>query len=99
FLVSLVVTVAREYLCADLGIRTVNAIRLEMARRLHVVSLDVFIRTPAGDLTSRFTTDLRAIEQVVGRSLPGVIGGGLSLAGSVGLLFVLEGGGGPPPAG
>jgi ATP-binding cassette subfamily B protein len=90
FLVSSMVTVAREYLCADLGVRTVNAIRLEMARRLHVISLDFFTRTPAGDLTSRFTADLRAIEQVVGRSLPGVIGGGLSLAVSAVLLFVLE---------
>jgi ATP-binding cassette subfamily B protein len=90
FLVSSVVTVAREYLCAGLGVRTVNAIRLEMARRLHVVSLDFFTHTPAGDLTSRFTADLRAIEQVVGRSLPGVIGGGLSLAVSIVLLFVLE---------
>jgi len=90
FLVSSVVTVAREYLWADLGVRTVNAIRLEMARRLHVVSLDFFTRTPAGDLTARFTADLRAIEQVVGRSLPGVIGGGLSLAVSAVLLFVLE---------
>jgi ABC-type multidrug transport system fused ATPase/permease subunit len=90
FLVSSVVTVAREYLCADLGVRTVNAIRVEMARRLHVVSLDFFTRTPAGDLTARFTADLRAIEQVVGRSLPGVIGGGLSLAVSAVVLFVLE---------
>jgi ATP-binding cassette subfamily B protein len=90
FLVSSVVTVAREYLCADLGLRTVNAIRLEMARRLHVVSLDFFARTPAGDLTSRFTADLRAIEEVVGRSLPAVIGAGLNLAISGALLFVLE---------
>jgi ATP-binding cassette, subfamily B, bacterial len=90
FLVSSVVAVGREYLCADLGVRTVNAIRLEMARRLHVVSLDFFARTPAGDLTSRFTADLRAIEQVVGRALPDVIGAGLSLAISAVLLFVLE---------
>jgi ATP-binding cassette subfamily B protein len=90
FLVFSVVTVARERLCADLGIRTVNALRLQMARRLHVVSLDFFARTPAGDLTARFTADLRAIEQVVGRTLPAVIGGGLSLLISVVLLFVLD---------
>ena len=90
FLVSAVVTVAREFLCADLGVRTVNALRLEMARRLHAVSLDFFAGTPAGDLTSRFTADLRAIEQVVGRALPDVIGAGLSLAISAALLFVLE---------
>jgi ATP-binding cassette subfamily B protein len=90
FVVSSVVTVAREYLLADLGVRTVNGIRLEMARRLHMVSLDFFTRMPAGDLTSRFTGDLSAIEQVVGRSLPGVIGGALSLAVSVVLCFVLE---------
>ena len=90
FLVASMVTVAREYLLADLGVRTVNAVRLEMARRLHMVSLDFFTRTPAGDLTTRFAGDLAAIEQVVGRSLPGVIGGGLSLAVSVVLCFVLE---------
>ena len=90
FVVSSVVAVAREYLLADLGVRTVNGVRVEMARRLHVVSLDFFARIPSGDLTSRFTGDLAAIEQVVGRSLPGVIGGALSLVVSVALCFVLE---------
>ena len=90
FLVASVVTVGREYLCAGLAIRTVNAIRLEMARRLHVVPFDFFVRTSAGDLTSRFTADLRAMEQVVGLSQAAVIGGGLSLAVSAVLLFVLE---------
>ena len=80
----------KSYLGAGLGMRVLNDVRLRMFNQLQDLSIGYYTRAQVGDLISRFTNDLNAIDRVVTSSLANVIQNAIIVVFSIGLLFYLE---------
>ncbi len=78
------------YLAADVGVRAMNDLRLRMFDRLQRLPMGFYSRNPVGDLMSRFSNDLNAIEKVLTNSLYEIAGHSLVIAGAIVLLFTIE---------
>ena len=64
--------VARDHLYAHLGSRVLGDIRARMFRRLQMLSMSFYARAQTGDVLSRFSADLGAVEgAMAARHLPG----------------------------
>jgi ATP-binding cassette subfamily B protein len=73
-----------------LAMKILNDLRFKMYRHLQALSMGFFARTSAGALTSRFTTDLAAVENTVMLCLPLTMGQFVMVVFSLGLLFTIE---------
>jgi ATP-binding cassette, subfamily B, bacterial len=62
YVVSVASAVGRDYLYAWLGGQVLHDFRIRMYGHLQRQSMDFFGRMRSGDLLSRFTTDLAAVE-------------------------------------
>ncbi|HWN10744.1 MAG TPA: ABC transporter transmembrane domain-containing protein [Pyrinomonadaceae bacterium] len=71
FLLSSVSQIIRDYLYAWFGARILNNLRREMFRHLQELSLGFYQRTRTGDIASRFSSDLNAVENAVVLGIPG----------------------------
>ncbi len=80
----------RDYLYARIGARVLNDIRLRMFEHLQRLSMDFYARTPIGDIVSRFSGDVAAVEQAVAAAIPWAILPTLDLLFSTGLMFWLD---------
>ena len=89
-LVSTLTQIFSDYLYSGLATKVLNDIRFKMYRHLQHLSMGFYTRTPAGEITSRFTTDLSAVENTVMFSLPIALCQFVFVVFSMGLLFVLE---------
>jgi ABC-type multidrug transport system fused ATPase/permease subunit len=80
-------TVAEAYVAEDLGWRTTNALRADLAR--HVLDLDASFHTEhtAGELIERIDGDVSAIADFFARFVVQVLGSGVFLIGVLALLF------------
>ncbi len=63
--VSALAQIGTDYLYARIAVKILNDLRFNMFRHLQQLSLPFFSRVSAGEITSRFTTDLAAIENTV----------------------------------
>jgi ATP-binding cassette, subfamily B, bacterial len=73
FLLTAASQVVRDYLYAWLGSHILNDIRQEMFRHFQRLSIGFYARAQMGDLLSRFSTDLAAIENAVVLGVPGAL--------------------------
>ena len=77
-LVSVAAAVGRDYLYARLGTDVLNDLRIRMFEHLQGLCANFYAKISAGDLLSRFSTDLAAVEQAVILAIPetvlGVLG-------------------------
>ncbi|MBT4099514.1 MAG: ATP-binding cassette domain-containing protein [Gemmatimonadetes bacterium] len=78
------------YLAASLGSAIVNDLRLAMFQRLQGLSDGFFARTATGDLLSRFSNDLNAVDRAVSNSLYQALLFALLGLSSVVVLFFVE---------
>ncbi len=82
--------VVQERVAARMGASAMEDLRLSMFDRLQRLPLSFYARYDTGDLTSRFSNDLLAIEGAVIRSFPMFLWGTLILGVSTVLLFTME---------
>jgi ATP-binding cassette subfamily B protein len=61
---------ANHYLVARVGARVMNDLRLGIFRHLQSLSVSFYARSRAGELLSRFTSDLDAVERALTVELP-----------------------------
>jgi ABC-type multidrug transport system fused ATPase/permease subunit len=81
-------TIAETYVAEDLGWRTTNALRADLAR--HVLQLDAAFHAEhsAGELIERIDGDVSAIAEFFARFVVQVLGSGVFLIGVLVLLFL-----------
>jgi ATP-binding cassette subfamily B protein len=89
-LMSTLTQIFSDYLYSRLATKILNDIRFKMYRHLQRLSMGFYTRTPAGEITSRFTTDLSAVENTIMFSLPLALCQFVFVIFSLGLLFMLE---------
>lgn len=82
--------IVRDYLYAWLGSRILNDIRIEMFGHLQRLSLGFYARTRTGDLSSRFSSDLTAVENAVVLGIPGALLCVINITFSACVLFALD---------
>lgn len=90
FLLTAASQVLRDYLYAWLGARILNDIRKEMFRHLQQLSLGFYARSRMGDLSSRFSSDLSAVENAVVLGIPGALLCVINILFSTCILFTLD---------
>jgi ATP-binding cassette subfamily B protein len=90
FLLTATSQVIRDYLYAWLGARIINDIRKEMFGHFQRLSLDFYAKSQMGDLLSRFSSDLNAIENAVVLGVPGAMLCCINIIFSACVLFVLD---------
>jgi ATP-binding cassette subfamily B protein len=90
FLLTATAQVVRDYLYAWLGARILNDVRKEMFRHLQQLSLGFYARSRMGDLLSRFSSDLAAIENAVVLGVPGALLSVINIIFSTCVLFALD---------
>jgi ATP-binding cassette subfamily B protein len=87
---SSVIAVGCDYLWAKFGGRVMNTVRLELFEHLQRLSMDFHSRSRVGDLMTRFTSDIGAIEMGLVSALPSGIVAVMGILFSTALLFRLE---------
>ncbi|MCD6302397.1 MAG: ABC transporter ATP-binding protein [Anaerolineae bacterium] len=75
---------------ARISQRTMQSLRRDLFEHLQSLSLSFFDRQPHGELMSRLTNDIDAINQVLSQQIPQLISGLLTLVGIVVMMFVLN---------
>lgn len=78
------------WLMADVSQRALKAMRADLFGHLQTMPLAFFDRNPAGDLMSRLTNDIDAINQAVSQNVTSLIASVLSMVGIVVAMFVLD---------
>lgn len=89
-LVSASLQIISDLLYVRLATKVLNDIRFNMYRHLQRLSMEFYARVSAGTITSRFTSDLAAVENTVMLCLPLAMGQFMLALFSLGLLFALE---------
>lgn len=90
FLLTAISQVIRDYLYAWLGARILNDIRTEMFRHLQQLSHGFYARMRMGDLLSRFSSDLAAVENAIVLGVPGAMLCLINIIFSACILFALD---------
>jgi ATP-binding cassette subfamily B protein len=90
FLLTAASQVIRDYLYAWLGSRILNDIRKEMFAHFQRLSLGFYARSQTGDLLSRFSSDLAAIENAVVLGVPGAMLCVINIIFSTLILFAID---------
>ncbi|HEX8354712.1 MAG TPA: ABC transporter ATP-binding protein, partial [Pyrinomonadaceae bacterium] len=90
FLLTAASQVIRDYLYAWLGSRILNDIRREMFAHFQRLSLGFYARARMGDLLSRFSADLAAIENAVVLGVPGAMLCVINIIFSTCVLFAID---------
>lgn len=90
FVISGFVSLWRSYLSAIVVSRFMNDIRVVMFNHLQRLSMKFYLHNDSGKLMSRFTNDLKAIEEAIIQLLEKAIFMSLSIVICVLLLFYLE---------
>ena len=80
----------RDYLYACLGARVLNDLRTDILDHLQMLSLGFFARSRLGDLLSRFSTDLGAVENAIVFGIATSVYALLHVAVSLAVLVALE---------
>jgi ATP-binding cassette subfamily B multidrug efflux pump len=81
---------AADWIMADVSQRALKQVRRELFEHLQSLSLSFFDRNPAGELMSRLTNDIDAINQAVSQNVTSLVASVLSMAGILIAMFVLN---------
>ena len=89
-LVAASMQILTDYLYARLAVKILNDLRFSMYRHLQRLSMGFFSRVSSGEIVSRFTTDLAAVENTVMLCVPAALSSSMMAIFTLGLLFTLE---------
>ena len=89
FLSNLFQTIANRVM-ANLSQRALKQMRQDLFGHLQTLPLRFFDRNPAGELMSRLTNDIDAINQAVSQNVTALVGSVLSMVGILVAMFVLD---------
>jgi ATP-binding cassette subfamily B protein len=81
---------ASEWVMADVSQRALKRLRGDLFSHLQTLPLGFFDGNPAGELMSRLTSDIEAINQTVSQNVTSLLAGVLSLIGILIAMFVLD---------
>jgi ATP-binding cassette subfamily B protein len=84
-----VVAVLKVIVTTILGQKILNKIRLFMSQRLSELPMKYFINTPVGDIMSRLTTDVDAINTLFSSGIINVVTDLIKIAGLMAALYIL----------
>ena len=79
-----------SWLISDISQRALKQVRTDLFGHLQTMALSFFDRNPAGELMSRLTNDIDAINQAVSQNVTALVASILSMAGIVIAMFVLD---------
>ncbi len=79
-----------DWVTAGISQRALKHMRRDLFQHLQTLSLSFFDRNPAGELMSRLTNDIDAINQAVSQNVTSLIASVLSMAGILMAMFVLN---------
>jgi ATP-binding cassette subfamily B multidrug efflux pump len=81
---------AADWVMADVSQRALKQMRRDLFQHLQSLSLSFFDRNPGGELMSRLTNDIDAINQAISQNVTSLIASVLSMAGILVAMFVLN---------
>jgi ATP-binding cassette subfamily B protein len=90
FLGSVGFQAGANWLMAEISQGALKQLRTDLFGHLQTLSLSFFDRNPAGELMSRLTNDIDAINQAVSQNVTTIVASGLSLVGILIAMFVLN---------
>jgi ATP-binding cassette subfamily B multidrug efflux pump len=90
YLLSNLFNAASNYVMAHLSQRALKQLRRDLFEHLQTLSLSFFDRNPAGELMSRLTNDIDAINGAVSQNVIALIASILSMVGILVAMFVLN---------
>lgn len=79
-----------NWIMAGVSQRALKQVRTDLFARLQVLSIGFFDRNPAGELMSRLTNDIDAINQAVSQNVTALFASVLSLVGILVAMFILN---------
>jgi ATP-binding cassette subfamily B multidrug efflux pump len=79
-----------NWVMADISQRALQQMRRDLFQHLQALPLSFFDRNPAGELMSRLTNDIDAINQAVSQNVTALVASVLSMVGIVIAMFVLD---------
>ena len=79
-----------SWLMAGISQRALKKLRRELFQHLQTLPMDFFEKNPAGDLMSRLTNDIDAVNQAVAQNITSLLASVLSMVGIVVAMFVLD---------
>jgi ATP-binding cassette subfamily B protein len=90
FLASNALQVVASWLMAGISQRALKRLRRELFQHVQTLPLDFFERNPAGELMSRLTNDIDAVNQAVAQNITSLLASTLSMLGILVAMFVLD---------
>lgn len=90
FLASNVFQAGSSWLMAGVSQRALKKLRRELFQHLQTLPMDFFERNPSGELMSRLTNDIDAINQAVAQNITSLLASVLSMVGILVAMFVLD---------
>jgi len=90
FLTSNVMQGFSSWLMASVSQRALKRLRRELFGHLQTLPMDFFERNPSGELMSRLTNDIDAVNQAVAQNITSLFASLLSMAGILVAMFVLD---------
>jgi ATP-binding cassette subfamily B protein len=90
YLLSNLFQAVASWIMADVSQRALKQVRTDLFGHLQRLSLSFFDRNPAGELMSRLTNDIDAINQAVSQNVTALLASVLSMVGIVVAMFLLD---------
>ncbi len=90
FLASNLVQGFSSWLMAEISQRALKRLRRELFGHLQTLPMDFFERNPSGELMSRLTNDIDAVNQAVAQNITSLLASVLSMVGILVAMFVLD---------
>ena len=90
YLLTNLFTALGNWVMAGISQRALKQIRKDLFGRLQTLPLAFFDRNPAGELMSRLTNDIDAINQAVSQNVTSLVASVLTMVGIVVAMFVLD---------
>lgn len=82
--------VGRDFLYAKLSAHVLSDLRLEMYSHMQRLSMSFYSRTQTGDILTRFSSDLAAVENTLVLALPASVFSALGILAAGTILFAIE---------
>lgn len=90
YLGSAVFQSTSDWFMARISQSALRQLRQDLFKHLQTLSLSFYDRNPAGELMSRLTNDIDAINQAISQNVTSLVAGGLTLVGILVAMFVLN---------
>ena len=79
-----------SWLMAGISQRALKKLRRDLFQHLQTLPMDFFERNPSGELMSRLTNDIDAVNQAVAQNITSLLASVLSMVGIIVAMFVLD---------